>query len=162
MGWVIAGLFLLFLMLRFPAFGAVVLGIAVLGGLYLYSENERSERRTATREKEARSFERMKLLQIEDGRLYLDGYLSRVTGLATNTSDYQTIRRFEIKVLVYDCPDRTAENCAVVGDQAEELYVEIPPKQKRAFDTGIAFRGLPKLAPGKWSWSFFVAAVHVN
>lgn len=164
MGWVAAGLVLLFLMLRFPKFGLAVLGAAVLGSLYLYVENERSSRETEQLQKEAQSLERLRILKLEDAKLALDGVLSKAYGSITNESDYQTVTSFKMKVLVYDCPDRQAldAKCTVVGDDEETIYVEVPPRQKRSFESFFGFRDLPRMGPDKWSWQAILREVHIR
>lgn len=156
MAWVVTGLVFLFLMLRFPAFGAFVLLAVAAVGVYFFAENQRQN----AREEKASSADRVALLRFSgDERLFLDGYLSKVTGAVTNTSSTLTVKHFRMKVKVYDCPDLTKPGCTVIGEDEVDTYVVIPPKQKRSFDELASFSGLPKIAPGSWTWSYAMQGV---
>lgn len=160
MVWVVVGLVLLFLMLRFPAFGGLVIIAAACGGMYLYVDGERQAARENRERDEAMSPTRISSLKFSgDGRLFLDGYLSKLTGTVTNTSTYMTTRKFRLKVLVYDCPVLGQPGCTVVGEDERYIYEVIPPQQKRSFNAMMSFSGLPTMAPEQWSWTFILQEV---
>lgn len=162
MVWVIAGLIFLFLMLRFPAFGGIVILLIACGALYLYGQSVQDEARAKKREKIASSPERLAIVHLTDTRLALDGYLSRVQGIATNTSPFLTVQRFQLRVRVYDCPEITLPSCTVVGDSQAEARVTIPPGQKRSFEDILSFPGLPQMKMGDWSWNYSLQQVHAE
>lgn len=159
MGWVAAGLVLLFLMLRFPAFGGLVLAGLAVFCLYLYGENAREEQRAA----EARTPERLALLEISDSRLLLDGVSGTVEGVVSNSSA-QHVTGFAVRVRVYDCPasEYLTGKCSTIGEDDGGAYLDVPPKQKRAFKMYTYFDGLPTLPPDKTTWSMVLTSVSVK
>ncbi|CAN1724409.1 protein of unknown function [Hyphomicrobium sp. 1Nfss2.1] len=163
MVWVVVGLVLLFLMLRFPGFGAFVL-IAVAGvALYVYAESERQDAKYKEARRRAASPERTGILTFPDRpTLALGPYSSSFAGSVTNVSSTLSVKNFSVRLLVYDCPFFTRPGCNIVGDETTTVFLGIPAKQKRSFSQTLFFRGLPTLAPGDWTWAYTVSEVEVD
>jgi hypothetical protein len=75
----------------------------------------------------------------------------------TNNSDHH-LRRLVLKVLIQDCPQPHV--CVTVGEANPYVWGEIPPNQKRAFSTTVAFENMPKLT--SWTWTYRVTEVHAK
>jgi len=158
MGWFLGiGAFLLFIwgMVKFPKFRWGMLAtIAIISiSIWLYTE----------REKELTSQSRLKIkrdeLALSDVRLHNDyGNSFTIAGKIKNLSHNHTLKKFGIRVELFDCLKKEKakkQNCEIIGQDAETVYVSIPPNQVRQFDEYLHFSDLPAV-DGKFVWDFDV------
>ena len=65
-----------------------------------------------------------------------DGY--EFVGRIINKSIKHTVRSVDINIKFYDCPNRSNENdCVVIGERVESIYLTIPPKKEKGFKVPI-------------------------
>jgi hypothetical protein len=94
----------------------------------------------------------------------LDGHPMRIAGRVRNGSEYK-LEKFTLRFTFQDCPQSTlggssqksgTAQCETVGEQENEIRVEVPPSQSRDFDE---YMSGPILSPkGTIRWNYQVSA----
>ncbi|MGB0499422.1 MAG: hypothetical protein ACPGID_13870 [Rubricella sp.] len=76
-----------------------------------------------------------------------DPRLTAMTGIVTNRSETTPLTRFEVDVLLLDCPagvEPSRVACAVIGEDEAAVYPDVPPGQSRGFRAVLSFTGAPE------------------
>ncbi len=130
MAWLFAGVVLL-LLLFVPTFRIavlVLLGILIVGGVIWFRQDlrelEESERRISLSEVDFIDLR----LRHDHSRDYT------LTGRIKNNSRRFTLKRLGMKFTMKDCIESSSaskDNCDIVGQTDESVYVDIPPGQVR-------------------------------
>jgi hypothetical protein len=133
--------------------GLAVLAGAILG-LVLWEQN-----RNRVVEAEAAKH-RMPIadLQLEDMLLQPTYSSYKLIGRARNNSTRYTTTQAEIQLTLRDC---IQENCDVIGQQTETVYLSVPPQQSRGIDQYVLFSSLPTLR-GKLAWDYRVTSISAS
>jgi hypothetical protein len=138
----------------------VVLGVVVLGALlvYLYVEYDKAE--SARKLAHARTLIAKNQIEIIDARVSFrsyDGSPERITGRLRNNSNY-TVQSVELHLQFQDCAANEA--CETVGDDDEDVHVNVPPGQSRDFDSSIYGNRIS--AKGTRRWNYFIKSITAN
>jgi hypothetical protein len=151
--------FLIFcwLMVVSPGFRYVAIGLAVLGGLFIWGAIEKGSKDTEARNQQlvaqdyvARTSIKKDDLDVANVKLVKDTYWS-LSGTVTNGSTF-TLGSMTFNIQMKDCP--TEATCVVIGESRATAYsLNVPPKQMRTFSASSDFPNLPKAAKPVWSYS---------
>jgi len=138
----------------------VVLGLLVLGALlvYLYLGHDKAE--SARKVAHAKTLIAKNQIDIIDARVSFssyDGRPERITGRLRNNSNY-TVRSVELHLQFQDCAANGA--CETVGDDNEDVLVNVPPGQSRDFDSSIYGNRIS--ARGTRSWNYSINSITAN
>lgn len=136
-----------------------VLALLVGGAVFMYvryEQNAHIQQEDAARRRVAPS--EVSLDDATLGPQYGSSY--RLLARARNSSSLYTVRSIVVAITLRDCPTQTVgeENCEIVGEKAETVYVRIPPGQARDLDESIYFSPSPMIH-GRMSWSFSIGGV---
>jgi hypothetical protein len=111
----------------------VVLGLVAGGLAYLYNYMQ------VTRSKE---LIKPSELTIDVLKVERSGSASwTVSGHVTNLSTHP-LRQFTLMIQIKHCPK--PNSCVIIGESDEGVFVQVPPKQRRAFSDTFLFDNLPK------------------
>ena len=83
------------------------------------------------------------------------------TGRATNNSE-KSVTDLKIRITLRDCEagKTSLDDCVVIGDQADLLSINIPPRQARDFSDAVSFEhATPR---GELNWTFDLIGVSVS
>lgn len=145
---VIAIIAFTYFLLRFKSFRKFVLcGIAcifILGiSIYGYSKWDRSQEK----KKSVFPVSEIKLSKINLRRNTYSSTSFRLSGEIKNLSATQELEAVKVRVLLFDCPKKNANDCDTVGDETEVVRISgsVPPGQKRSFEDEFYFYNLPKI-----------------
>lgn len=155
------------LMVKYPKFRYFSIGLVALVLSYSTIESIQNTKRRDAEKRLAKSPERKEILSFAEKEtwLRLDGVGSKIHGTAINKSANLTITKFRLNVIVRECgrlSGNLAGGCPIIGDVELDVFVTIPPLQKRAFSGRPHFEDLPKVKDGEWSWNFLVLEVSAN
>jgi hypothetical protein len=150
--WVLAIVILLLVVFVFiPAVRAIVLGLvvsAVVLGLiwYWFSGGQ-----------EQTSKNKIRLSEVEFTNLRLDSKRHTLMGQIKNNSQRYTLAGIGIKITMQDCEPQGTDGktkCETVGEAAEQLNLDIPPKQVRDIDAYVSLpSNMRVLSSPSWSYS---------
>ena len=133
---------------KFLAVIGVIAGILVcvaLVAFWVYSERQKRE------DEIARS--RISIPEVELVDLGLRG--NELSGKIKNKSAKYTLREMELRVTIEDCVE---QDCEIVGQSNESVWVEVPPGQVRYFEEYVSLpkRGEPR---GETRWNYEVLSI---
>ena len=83
------------------------------------------------------------------------------TGRATNNSD-KSVTDLKVRITLRDCEagQTPPDDCVIIGDQADLLSINIPPRQARDFSDAVSFEhATPR---GELNWTFELVGVSVS
>lgn len=114
-------------------------------GVSVYLINYLNNEQNIQKEKLAIRFHEIKFENLTLGQIYSSW---EVRGDVVNLSS-KTLKGFSLKIQIQDC----ASSCVTIGeDTITETYLNVPPSQKRAFDSYVSFSNLPKYEKMQWSY----------
>jgi hypothetical protein len=154
--WVIAIGVLIFLGLRYPAFGksalkigGVLVLVAVVGvASIIYSSNQKQEA--------AKSLIPLNQVELNNLRLSKSFSLFQLFGEVKNNSTHR-LQSITLSVKAYDCPNNTiTADCQIIGEDGNVYtYINVPPNQVRALNgvTYVHLDNMPKVK-GTFLWSY--------
>jgi len=86
-----------------------------------------------------------------------DGY--EFTGRIRNTSRKYTLHSVALRIVFYDCAQRSDDStCKVIGERQETIYTAIPPGQERAFKEPVYIYADLLPVKGEFVWRYEVLA----
>ncbi|MEO8327430.1 MAG: hypothetical protein ABI618_16380 [Nitrospirota bacterium] len=114
-----------------------------------------------TQEREL-EFQRIPVSQLQlshmDVRPGLNSRSFVLTGRIENAAQIFTIVSFTIQATIEDCH---VTECEIVGQEAREISLEIPPKQARDFSLTMPFPTIPKII-GEATWRYAILKVRAR
>ncbi len=60
-----------------------------------------------------------------------------IIGRIINNSDKYSLSGVQLKLAMNDCINNEKNNCIIIAEQDEYIYIDIPPKQARDFKKNI-------------------------
>lgn len=81
-----------------------------------------------------------------------------ITGRLQNTAQIFTIVSVTIQATIEDCH---VKECEIVGQEAAEISLEIPPNQARDFSLTMPFPTIPKII-GEATWRYAILKVRAR
>ena len=156
MVWIIAIGILIFLGLKFPAFGKFAFiggGIVVLiiALIITWSVSDSNQK-----QKVAKSLIPINQIELTNLRLSKGFSLYQLSGEVKNNSAYE-LQDITLAVKAYDCPGNTITgDCTIVGeDDNVSTYIEVPPNQVRSLNdvTYVNLDNMPSIR-GNFLWSY--------
>lgn len=102
-------------------------------------------------------------LELDDVSLVQEARFSRLTGRVRNLSDTYTLRDFDVRVTLLDCPapDAGAEACVVIAEDNGIARVNLPPGQVRRFEVVLRFTDVPE-PTGYAEWDYQVTGIRAS
>lgn len=82
----------------------------------------------------------------------------RLTGRIINNSDKYDVRGVQVKLTVSDCKIEDNNNCIIISEADEHIYVDIPSKQARDFRRNI-FLYSDIIIKGTLDWDYSIEYV---
>ena len=136
---------------KFLAVAGIIAGILVcvaLVAFWVYSEQQKQE------DKLART--RISPQDVELIDLGLRG--NEVTGKLKNKSAKYSVREIELRITIEDC---VGDNCEVVAQSNELIWLDVPPGQVRFFEEYVSLpkRGKPT---GEIRWNYGILSIKAN
>ena len=148
----------------FRAFLLVVVGLAVVGGFWLYNNAQKENARREQATQLARTlipFSKLKFDNFHMSPNYSGSDSFTLSGLVTNQSEHQ-LQHLSLTVTLENC-SAPGVGCVVVG-QAKNVgdydTLAIPPKQARQLQTLVFFQNLPPL--NSWQWHYTINYVEAQ
>ena len=142
-------------------------GVLVVGTMIFFLSLHEHETEAKQKSELAKTFIKTAQVVLIDPQVNFDkfdGHPMRITGRVRNESAY-TLEKFEVHFTFQDCPIRPQRGvaaktepgpCETIGDQENEIRLEVPPSQSRDFDEYLSG---PILAPkGKIEWNYQVVS----
>ena len=158
--FLIALLWFLIVNATFRKVAAVALVVLALGGILIFAYIEVSKKEQENKRQLAKTYIKINQVELMDPRVSFssyDGRPDRITGRAKNNSTF-TLESVEVRLLFQDC--LPTGNCETIGDEKEEISVDVPPSQSRDFNQSIYG---PILSPkGKIEWSYQLISVSAH
>jgi hypothetical protein len=138
------------LMIVSPGFRYIVIGLVVLGGLFIWGAIEKNNKEAAARDYVERTSIKKEDLDLANVKLAKDVYWS-LSGTVTNRSAF-ALGSMTFSVQMQDCP--TENTCIVIGESRATAYsLNVPPKQMRTFSASAEFSNMPQAAKPVWRYS---------
>ncbi len=167
MAWIIAIGILIFLGLKFPAFGKFAIGIGILIILAIAyfifsSQHEQEVRKTLINKDQIE----LTGLTLRTGSISNYYYLS-APAIKNNSSHELTGMTMVVKA--YDCPGSSiTPECSVIGeDNNVDIYVDVPAGQTRAINNdggyvtnggSVSLNNMPRVN-GQFLWSYDISEI---
>ncbi len=155
MAWLIGILLLIFflwLLVVSPGFrGLVLILIVVVGfGIWWLLDNRLEQERTA---RQLIMPSDIQLADLEMGKR-LSGSTYELSGKIKNLSKLYSLRSLRFDIKAYDCPSSAMlDECDIIGQELETVYVLVPPGQVRDFSEWVSFSNMPPPRNFKWSYA---------
>ncbi len=114
----------------FRKFAGILILIFAVGGLLIwqYQEYEANQSRTKIMPSE---------LIFEGVSLEPSNEAYDIIGRVINNSDKYSLSGVQLKLAVSDCTNNEKNDCIIIAQQDEYIYIDIPPKQARDFKKNI-------------------------
>lgn len=160
--FLIALIWFLIVNATFRKVAAVALAVLAVGGILIFAYIEASTKEQENKRQLAKTYIKISQVELVDPRVSFSSYEGRpngITGRAKNNSTY-TLESVEVRLIFQDC--LPTGNCETVGDEKEEIRVDVPPSQSRDFNQSIYG---PILSPkGKIAWNYQIvsASAHIE
>ena len=144
-----------------PRFGRVVVGLVglvvalgVIGAIILFvmDRRQKAERELAKTRIRSQEVELVDLVL----RPGYSGSSFTLVGRVRNRSGRYTLNEMRLKFTMKDCGE--ADNCEVVGQTEDAMYVNVPPGQARDLNESVYFTGLGS-PRGKHQWDYQVVEI---
>lgn len=162
MAWpvgIFVAIVIIVLMINNPAFRVVVLGLVflIIAGVYIlyaHDADKKQRRLSAISPSE---------IEIRDSTLkYNYGYT--FAAIAKNNSKSFNLRRINVLVSAYDCPetdptDRT--RCEAIGEDTISISSSIPAGHIRQINGLVSFGDMPPIK-GRFVWNYRIEQVEAN
>lgn len=155
MQWIAAAIILvalIYFVLQFAEFrrfvkwiGAAVMVVLVLVSAIFVAEYIDDEKKREL----AKALIKLDEIEVSDAYLTLKNGLATVKGRVRNKSLYE-LSSFDLVIQIKDC--RKVEDCDVVGEAIQSVYLSVPAGQVRQLDEVISFTGTPELRRMEWTY----------
>lgn len=150
MAWVFGIVIVILLVVSagFRKFAGVLILVCAVGG-FLYWQYQENEERESKR--------RIPVSELKfDGVSLKSSYGSYdMVGRITNNSPKYTLKAVQLKLTFKDCEKLNPNNCIVVAEDNEHIYLNIPSGQARDFKEGVYLSSNLNIK-GNMVWSYAI------
>ena len=151
----VPGFLLLLASRRFRALAGAVIFLVVVVGIVVYFRAANEDRL---------SHSRIPSSQIALENLNVDSKFGNyhLSGTVKNNSTKFTLQYMTLEIIARDCLGRTKpENCKIIGDDKENVYVDALPGQSQDLDTYVDFPAGDIKPKGRLAWDYSIVDTFV-
>ena len=165
LGVVILVLGLLYLLIVSPRFrrvSAIILAILVAAVLVVVLGYRRNEASLQHKREMAKTYIKPNQIELVDPRVSFstyDGRPERLTARIRNNSSY-TLESVEVRLIFKDCSPQN--RCETVGDEKNQINVDVPFGQSRDFIEYLSGRAVSPKGQITWTYEILSVSAHID